>query len=171
MKTAKKLTPKRKSKTVPLFQAVNPSRPKRAPPQIRNSFVARVRATFQKGNRLAAAAGTVGGSAIPLGVFSIVHTLPEGLMQRVGLLSVATGGLVFSARSVYDMGMSFFQARSKALGFVVLMEGVMSLAQLLRVSWVAWSASIFALTVLMAANGVSTAVNLVSEDRRSRHEK
>jgi hypothetical protein len=66
---------------------------------------------------------------------------------------LALGGLLFSARTVYAWGRLAFQASGKALGFVVLMEGVMTMS---HTPWL----SPAALAYLVAINGIATGCTL-----------
>jgi hypothetical protein len=63
------------------------------------------------------------------------------------------GGLVYSAKTVWQWGTVAFQNAFKALGFVILLEDVMVTS---HIPWL----SITALVYLMAINGIATGCNL-----------
>jgi hypothetical protein len=63
------------------------------------------------------------------------------------------GGLVYSAKTVYDWGSLAFKLPIKAVGFVVLLEGVMVTA---KTPWL----GVVALVYLIVINGVATACTL-----------
>lgn len=69
------------------------------------------------------------------------------------LLLMVVGGLVFSAKTVYEWTRTAFHCRYKAVGFVVLLEGVMVLASS---QWL----TIAALVYLIVINGIGTGVRL-----------
>jgi hypothetical protein len=72
-----------------------------------------------------------------------------------GLVSLllVLGGLVFSAKTVFQWGQLAFQHGGKALGFTVLMEGVMTMS---HTPWLALAA----LGYLTAINGLATGCTL-----------
>jgi hypothetical protein len=112
--------------------------------------------SFQPKRRLAAAVGTLLGGFVPLATSVVAHhevdRAPTATIWQLPLLLVA-GGLVFSALTVYTWCTEAFQARTKAVGFVVLAEGVMILS---HVEWL----STAALCYLISINAIATAATL-----------
>lgn len=114
-----------------------------------------VKVAFQRRNRLAAFWGFIKGGWAPIASFDIVHSqLPKTTGNLNSALTVlVVGALLFSAPNVYEWCVAAFKSRAKALGFVVLIEGVMVFDQSV---WLAYSA----LVLLIAINGIQSACNL-----------
>lgn len=105
--------------------------------------------------RLATFMGFLLGGFVPLASYVVAHyeiDYAASLFSQVAVLLVF-GGLVYSARTVYEWGKLAFQSPGKAVGFVVLAEGVMITS---HTSWLALSA----LAYLIAINGIATGCNL-----------
>lgn len=132
---------------------------KRAPLPRRLGVVGQVRAALSPANRLASALGFLLGGFVPAATYVVAHReLAAGaLWAQLGTYLVA-GGLLYSARTVFDWGTLAFGLRVKALGFVVLLEGVMVTA---HTAWLAGAA----LGYLVAINGAATACKLSLGDR------
>lgn len=96
-------------------------------------------------NTLAAASAAF----IPLAVYVIAHkALAMGAtIEALPLAILALGGLVYSAPSVYAWARSWAGAPAKAVGFTVILEGVMT------VGTVTWLATV-SLVVLMLVNAL-----------------
>lgn len=123
--------------------------------------VEQIRQSFEPGARLATFAGMILGGFVPVGSFVVCHEeLPhaEGWRQ-VALLTLIAGGLVFSAKSVFQWSAAAFADRWKASGFVVLVEGLMVLSQTRGLSFAA-------LALLVAVNGLATGVILARGGER-----
>jgi hypothetical protein len=119
--------------------------------------VDQVRAAFAPKARLATFLGCLLGGFVPVATFVVAHyevdTARLGSSHSVLSIVLVLGGLLFSAKTVYGWGKLAFQAPAKAFGFVILTEGVMTLAQ---TSWL----SVAALIYLVAINGIATGCTL-----------
>lgn len=136
-----KSTPAKKRRTVP------------ARPQIRRNagVVEQVRVALAREHRLATFIGALLGAFVPFATFVVAHCELGGWRDPRGLLVL--GGLLFSARTVYQWGRLALDSWPKALGFTVLVEGVM-VASSQR--WLA----VLALVYLSLINAVATGVTL-----------
>ena len=104
---------------------------------------------------LATTLGVLLGGFVPLASFWLSHhelDATRPVYTQVTAYIVA-GGLLYSAKTVYAWGKLAFHMSIKALGFVVLLEGVMIL------SCTPWLTTM-ALVYLIAINGVATGCNL-----------
>jgi len=121
------------------------------------SIVEQVRSATREGHRLAMLCGMVLGGFVPLATYILAHGEVAADPRKWALVA---GGLLFSATSVFEFGREAFRSILKALGFVVLIEGVMI-----------WSSteplSLAALALLVAVNAIATGTNLALQDRRS----
>lgn len=114
------------------------------------SIVDQFRLAVQKQNRLATMAGSIIGGFVPVATFFLVH---YGVTQCAWLWLIVLGGLIFSAKTVYEWGRVAFNNGWKSLGFCVLVEGVMTFGNLFYLSCAA-------LGMLALINGVATGCNL-----------
>lgn len=122
------------------------------------SVIDQVCLAFQKQNRKATAAGFVLGGFVPSAIFSIIHWE----INRAPYLGVlVAGGLLFSAKTVYEWTKVGFHSGMKALGFVILTEGVMTLSGLLPLQ-------LAALALLVCVNGIATGCNLALNRKQAR---
>ena len=117
--------------------------------------VRQVRLAFSRRNLLATCLGILLGGFVPIATYFVAHydvrtDLPLWVQSDV---AIVLGGLTFSARTVFQWAALAFRSAFKALGFVVLAEGVMTLV---HIHWL----SIAALCYLVAINGVATGCNL-----------
>ena len=106
--------------------------------------------------RLATAVGFLLGGFVPLATYWVSHNElgAEGpLYLRMLTYAIVAGGLLYSARTVFAWGQLAFHVKAKAIGFVVLIEGVMTLS---HTHWL----SVMALVYLIAINGFATGCNL-----------
>lgn len=131
----------------------------RPPPQRLPSgplgVVDQVRLALQPRSRLAFAVGTLLGAVVPFATFHYSHAelvASRPLWAQWASLFVV-GGLLFSAVTMYGWGRLAFLQRTKAVGFVLLLEGTMVTS---HTHWLA----VTALVYLCAINGVATACNL-----------
>lgn len=117
-----------------------------------HSIVDQFRLACQKQNRIAMIAAFILGGFVPIATFFLVH---YGVEQSAWLWSIVAGGLIFSAKTVYQWGVVAFSNSVKAFGFCVLVEGVMTFSppglMLLSVA---------GLFMLVMVNGVATGCNL-----------
>ena len=125
------------------------------------SIVDQVRQATQKQNRLATGAGFTLGGFVPSAVFSIVH---YELKETPLLWIIVLGGLLFSAITVFRWSKIAFDSGVKAVGFVVLIEGVMTFSGLY---WL----SCTALALLIVINGIATGCNLALNRRETAAEE
>jgi hypothetical protein len=127
------------------------------------SVVSQVRSALRPEARLATALGFALGGFVPLATYVAWHldrvTADTWYSQPASY--IVGGGLLFSARTVYAWASSAFRSPAKALGFVVLLEGVMSFS---GVQWLALAA----LAYLVAINGVATGCNLSAHAKPAR---
>lgn len=117
--------------------------------------VGQIKTAFSRGSRLATIIGLILGGFVPVGSFVVCH---EELPRETGwvafyLLVLLAGGLLFSAKTVWQWSAAAFQDRWKATGFVLLIEGIMVGS---KTSWLAWGA----LAILVVVNGVATGATL-----------
>lgn len=109
-------------------------------------------------NRLAFTIGALLGGFIPVASYTICHLeCPQD--KRLWALVVA--GLAYSALTVYQWASIAFKHPAKAIGFVVLMEGVILFSHTL---WLSFAA----LFVLVLINGIATAANLIADRKLAR---
>lgn len=136
------------------------------------SIADQVRTAFQIQNRTAATWGAVLGALPPLSAFAFSHFGLGALDTWRGWLAAVfvLACLLFSAPKVYKWSAAAFSAsqwpRVEAVGFVVLLEGAMTLADhsvpvLAAVSYVC-------LVVLVCINAVVTAVALALDQKATR---
>jgi len=118
-------------------------------------ILTQIRIAFAGGNLLAICFGLLLGGFVPVAAWSMIH-LEEMEWWHIFLIA---GASVFSALTVVDWGTIVFRRLTKALGFAVLVEGVMLGSQL---TWL----SILALCLLVVINGVNSAVNLVRDTQK-----
>jgi hypothetical protein len=117
--------------------------------------VGQIRFAFSKGAYLGTTIGLVLGGSVPVGAYVICHnelSSAEG-WRWTALLLLVLGGLLFSAKTVWQWAAAAFQDAWKASGFVVLLEGIMVLAE---TTWLSWGA----LGLLIAINGIASGVTL-----------
>jgi len=117
-----------------------------------SSIVDQFRMATQKQNRWGSAAGFVLGGFVPAATFFLVH---YGVASCALLWIIVAGGLLFSAKTVFEWGRVAFQNSWKAAGFCLLVEGVMTFspANLMALS-------VAGLAMLTLINGVATGCNL-----------
>jgi hypothetical protein len=118
--------------------------------------VDQVRLAFRPQARLATLLGCLLGGFVPLASYVVAHQEIDfsgpPLSAALAVLLVA-GGLLFSAKSVYGWSRLAFQSGGKALGFVVLTEGVMIVS---RTAWL----GLAALGILIGINAISAGCTL-----------
>jgi len=117
-----------------------------------------IRTATKAENRLASVAGAIMGGFVPIATFLISHNEVALSVHGIGMLLLVIGGLVFSAKTVWQWAnMAFASDAWKATGFVILLEGVMTLSGITGLS-------IAALVLLTAVNGIATGV-ILSQQR------
>ncbi len=126
--------------------------PRRSPTPL--GVVAQVRLAFRPKARLATVLGALLGGFVPLASYTVAHQEANFDTLRGWIaVGLVLGGLVFSAKTVREWGELAFHDGRKALGFVVLMEGVATLSQ---TPWLALAA----LSYLVGINAVATGCTL-----------
>lgn len=95
------------------------------------------------------------GGFVPVATYIIGH---YEVADRPMMWLAVAGGLAYSAKSVFDFATEAFSSPVKALGFVILIEVVMT--------WAETSAlSLAALALLVAINAISAGINLALESK------
>jgi len=144
--------------TVPVATIVKAAtRRRRAPrtqtrPDARTlGVVAQVRMAFQRQQLLATLLGGLLGGFVPAATFTVAHqeVLATVPLRHQPLALLVLGGLVYSAKTVYAWGRMAFASGAKALGFTLLIEGVMTCSS---VEWLSYAA----LAYLIAINAIAT---------------
>jgi hypothetical protein len=119
-----------------------------------SGVVAQVKVALRPRARLATALGFLLGGFVPLATFEVAHREigADPLYSQLASYLVL-GGLFFSMATVYAWGKLAFKVPVKALGFVVLLEGVMVTS---HIGWL----SVAALAYLVCINGIATGCTL-----------
>jgi len=121
---------------------------------LQSEVVEAVKVAFNRRNRLAALWGLVKGGWAPLASYFVAHAEINGDYAGHPILTgLVIGALLFSAPTVYEWCKAAFHSSIKAVGFVILLEGVMVFSSL---HWLGVSA----LALLVAINGIQSACNL-----------
>lgn len=151
--TDSNVTPIRKAKPAPTKAPRKRPSPKREPVEIPTDIVSQVRVALDSRYRLAAIIGILFGAFVPFATFSIAHfEIGTDYWRWLSLLPL--GGLMYSATTVYGWGKQAFASGFKALGFTILLEGVMTFSSLEWLSYIS-------LGYLIVINGVATGTQLV----------
>jgi hypothetical protein len=139
-----------------------PERPRRAPRAPRAprdlqtmGVVEQVRTALKPCNRLAFGLGAALGSFVPVASYWLAHHEVDRSADLWAQLPawLVLGGLVFSASTVYAWGRKLFGSGAKALGFCVLMEGVL-------LDSTTTGLAIGALVYLIGINAIATGTRL-----------
>lgn len=119
------------------------------------SVVDQVWLATQRDNIGATFGGFLVGGIVPLGTYLVAHyEVTKAVFYTDPMSLLVLGGLMFSLITVYGWGKKAFNDNvTKALGFVVLIEGIMVF------STTVWL-SIMCLVYLIAINGIATGVQL-----------
>jgi hypothetical protein len=117
--------------------------------------VGQVREAVKRKNRLAATLGALIGGGVPVASYQLAHAEidPSRALWAQLPAWLVLGGLLNSALTVFHWARSAFGSGAKALGFAVLLEGVLTFS---RTPWL----SIGALVYLVAINATATGVRL-----------
>ena len=106
---------------------------------------------------IGACVGILIGSAVPLTTFMIAHHEWKEWWSIYSFL--VFGGLIFSAKTVFAWGKDAFRDSYKALGFILLIEGVMVFS---NIHWI----NLLSLSILIGINAISTGANLVLKPQK-----
>lgn len=115
-----------------------------------SEVVEQVRAAFKPDARLATLLGCLAGALPPLSAYVLAH-LPTPVAWYLWV--IVAGALLFSAKTVFQWAALAFADKVKAFGFVVLLEGVMTLSPVIWLSYLA-------LAYLIAINAIATGCTL-----------
>lgn len=126
-------------------------------PAAKKGVVECVRKAFREENRLATMIGVVLGGFVPMACFVLAHLEIGAEFYTNPKTLLLLGGLVFSAKTVYQWGKMAFRDGAKAMGFVLLIEGVMVFSASVWLSHVA-------LALLIGINAVATGAVLSDSD-------
>jgi hypothetical protein len=97
--------------------------------------------------------GALIGALVPIATYTVGHAELDASGWGSVPGAIVVGGCVFSAITVYKWGRRAFDSALKALGFVVLSEGVMTFS---HTPWL----SVLMLGFLMAINAIANGANL-----------
>jgi len=126
-------------------------------------IVDQVKEAAKKTNRIATVAGFVLGGFVPTASFTLAHfevNASQPLWLQMPTLLVLAG-LIYSAKTVFDWAKIAFKHPAKAVGFVTLLEGVMTFS---HTHWL----SAVALALLVGINGIATGCNLALDTKAAR---
>jgi hypothetical protein len=125
---------------------------------------------FERQNLLATLFGGWLGGIVPFGVFMTAHYSTMKTFNISGvevsgawLWILVAAGLIYSATTVFNWGVSAFSSKSKAFGFVVLLEGILTFSP-------EYGLAIAALVTMMLINAIATSCNLISQRKEARAE-
>lgn len=125
---------------------------------------------FERPNLLATAFGAWLGGIVPFGVFMTAHystmkTFSVSGVEVSGawLWVLVLAGLIYSATTVFNWGVSAFSSKAKSFGFVVLLEGILTFSP-------EHGLAIAALVTMMIINAIATSCNLISQRKEARAE-
>lgn len=135
------------------LRVVPATRPPRAPRKL--GVLDEIRLALHPRNRAAAVMGAVLGGGAPVATYWLAH---HELDRGLAVWALVAGGLLFSATTVARWASSAFGSQAKALGFTVLLEGVLLYS---RTGWLAAAALVY----LVGINAISTGVQLAIEGR------
>lgn len=121
------------------------------------SVLSEVRLALHPRNRVAALMGAALGGGVPVASYWLAH---HEISRGYVVWALVAGGLLFSAMTVTRWAASAFGSMTKAVGFTVLLEGV------LIYSNTAWL-SVAALAYLVFINAVATGARVALHGKRS----
>ncbi len=165
----KKALPKGKSAAVKRAAATKKNSPapaKKKAPRKRKKLetniadlgpIAQIKESVKPRNRLAAFTGVMLGGFVPLASYWIAHheVVGAGYWMPV-MVTLVFGGLIYSAKTVYQWARVAFDCPWKAVGFVVLLEGTMIFSNTM---WL----GVTALSLLIGMNAIATGCTLAKK--------
>ncbi len=127
------------------------------------SVLDQCRTAWQKKNRHATVAGFILGGFMPIASYVVSHNEIEKTSHVLAQMPtyLVTGGLIFSAVTVFNWSAVAFRSKVKAFGFVVLVEGVMTLSQVKLLAFAA-------LLMLIVINGIATGCHLSLDKKEAK---
>ena len=139
------------------LKLVSVSKPKTIKKSKEISVIEQVEVTFQRNNLLAIIGGFLFGAVPPISTFTVAHVavVPGSIPELAHQFSsyFVLGGLAYSSITVYQWKLVAVQNRLKALGFVLLTEGVMTF---INIPWLCY----LALFQLVTINWIANSYNL-----------
>ena len=114
------------------------------------TVIQQVKRAFGRGARLAGYVGFVIGGFVPAATYTLVH---HEVSQYPVLWLLVAGGLLYSAITVFKWAVSAFGSVVKSVGFVVLLEGILTFSHIPALSMAA-------LFILIFINAVAAACAL-----------
>ncbi len=129
------------------------------------SVISQIQSACANGNRRWALVGFIIGGIIPALTFCIDRYEVKSTSPLYAQVAVylVLGGMAFSAKTVYQWTKAAYHDMIKAIGTVVIIEGVMIFSENLTFA-------VVSLIFLVAINGTATACNLVSDWRSEQDE-
>jgi hypothetical protein len=116
-------------------------------------------------NPLPLVIGALIGALVPIATYTVGHAELDTAGWGSVPGAIVIGGCAFSAITVYKWGRRAFDSAFKALGFVILSEGVMSFS---HVAWLSMVVLGFLVAINAVANGANLAIaHLYAERRRA----
>jgi hypothetical protein len=114
-------------------------------------------------NPLPLVIGALIGALVPIATYTVGHAELDaaGWISLPG--AIVIGGCCFSAITVYKWGRRAFDSALKAVGFVILSEGVMSFS---HVAWLSLVVLGFLVAINAVANGANLAIAHLDAERR-----
>ena len=114
-------------------------------------------------NPLPLVIGALIGALVPIATYTVGHAELDaaGWVSLPG--AIVIGGCCFSAITVYKWGRRAFDSALKAVGFVILSEGVMSFS---HVAWLSLVVLGFLVAINAVANGANLAIAHLDAERR-----
>lgn len=122
----------------------------------KNGVVAMTKEAFAWRNSLGTFLGMIFGGFVPAASYVVSHMelMPMGgTWWETPKALLVYGGLVYSARTVIKWAYMAFRDAFKAIGFVVIVEGVMTFSKVPELSF-------FALALLVLVNAIAAGVTL-----------
>ncbi len=116
----------------------------------RLTMIQQTRRSFSRGARLAGVIGLIIGGFVPVATYTVVHF---EVASNPLLWVLVAGGLIYSALTVFQWAKNAFGSTVKAIGFCILLEGILTFAHSMPLS-------LSALAVLVFVNAVSAACAL-----------
>jgi len=114
-------------------------------------------------NPLPLVIGALIGALVPIATYTVGHAELDTAGWGSVPGAIVIGGCAFSAITVYKWGRRAFDSAFKALGFVVLSEGVMSFS---HVAWLSMVVLGFLVAINAVANGANLAIAHLDAERR-----